>query len=138
MKTCFKCQRELPLSAFYKHKQMADGHLNKCKDCARKDVLAHRILNIEKIRAYDRRRGSRQSPGYSKEYRKLFPKKYKAHTLINNAIRDGRLKREPCEECGEDYACAHHDDYSYPLSVRWLCYPCHSQWHAKNGEGKNP
>lgn len=37
-KICFKCGRELPLSSFYKHPRMGDGHLNKCKDCTKKDV----------------------------------------------------------------------------------------------------
>ena len=137
MKQCFKCQEVKPLGDFYKHSQMSDGHLNKCKECTKKDVDQHRQLNIEKIRAYDRARGSRQGPEYSLEYRRRFPLKVKAQKMVGNYIRDKKLFREPCEQCGNPRSCAHHDDYAKPLNVRWLCHACHSQWHAKHGEGKN-
>lgn len=137
MKTCFKCQRELPLSDFYKHKQMADGHLNKCKGCTKSDVKTHREENIERIREYDRKRGNRLPVGYLKEYKEKYPNKYRAHQAVRKAVFRNELFREPCEVCGEPDTHAHHDDYLKPLNVRWLCAAHHSQWHIKNGEGEN-
>jgi len=138
MKLCKECGAEKPLTDFYKHSQMKDGHLNKCIPCVKKRVSIHREKNIEKIRAYDRRRGNRQSQEYVREYRKRYPNKYKAHSMVNGAIRSKKLFKEPCEICGSEHSVAHHDDYLKPLNVSWLCQAHHVQWHAKNGEGKNP
>ena len=137
MKECFKCKLTKPLSDFYKHSQMKDGHVNKCIDCNGKDVAAHRIKNIDKIRKYDRDRGNRQSSDYLKDYRKKFPNKYRATTMVNKAIRAGKRCMEPCEVCGLEPSVGHHDDYLKPLNVRGMCQPHHKQWHEKNGEGVN-
>jgi|APSaa5957512493_1039668.scaffolds.fasta_scaffold85882_2 hypothetical protein len=139
LKTCFKCRVERPLSEFYKHKQMADGHLNKCKTCAKSDSTNHRNNNIESIREYDRKRGARQTPEYQQSKRAKHPHQYKAQSMVSNAIRDGKFKRDnACESCGSGCRThGHHDDYAYPLAVRWLCPACHHQWHRDHGEAKN-
>ena len=60
MKVCFKCGIEKPLTDYYKHKQMGDGHLNKCKDCTKKDTKTQTEINtstpegLEKERARHR------------------------------------------------------------------------------------
>ena len=55
-KRCFKCLLDKPLSCFYKHPQMGDGHLNKCKECTKGDVKRHRAENLDRVRSYDRDR----------------------------------------------------------------------------------
>lgn len=60
------------------------------------------------------------------------PIQKKANQAVNNAIRDGRLTRQPCEVCGAQKAQAHHEDYSKPLDVRWLCTKHHAEWHRHN------
>ena len=137
-KICFKCNEEKFLSDFYKHQQMGDGHLNKCKDCTKSDSRKHRNDNLRKVRAYDRKRGNRQNKTYVKEYRKKYPNKYKAHSIVNSAVKCKRLFKEPCEVCGSTESLhAHHDDYLKPLNVRWLCSAHHKQWHEENGEALN-
>lgn len=136
-KTCFKCGAEKPLTDFYKHSGMADGHVNKCKECNKKDVKKNRSDSLDHYREYDRGRGNRQGLEYVKEYRERYPKKYAAHNKVNNAIRDGKLHRGCCEVCGDENSVAHHDDYDRPLDIRWLCQGHHKQWHAENGPGLN-
>jgi hypothetical protein len=134
MKTCFKCLCAKPLEAFYKHGQMGDKHLNKCKECTKADVARHRQENLERVRAYDRLRASQPHRIASRqrivaEYTERFPKRKKANTAVSNAVRDGRLHKQPCWVCGLK-AVAHHADYDRPLDVVWLCQAHHQQTHA--------
>ena len=54
-----------------------------------------------------------------------------ARWQVQQAIICGRLVRQPCEVCGKATVDAHHDDYSRPLDVRWLCRRHHIEHHAK-------
>lgn len=136
-KVCFKCGESKPLSDFYRHQKMADGHVNKCKECNKRDVRENRKLKVDYYREYDKARGNRQTQQYRDEYREKYPKKYFAVTSVNNAVRDGRLSKHPCEVCGDLDVHGHHDDYDKPLDVRWLCPAHHKAWHDLNGEGAN-
>lgn len=95
------------------------------------------------IEARERRELRRKSLGTDKEknlrYRSEFPLKKKAHGILNRAIGSGILhKAECCECCGmHKQLDGHHDDYSMPLHVRWLCRECHTAWHRDNGPGLN-
>ncbi len=60
-----------------------------------------------------------------------------AHGAVRHAQISGKLVKSPCEVCGKLPANAHHDDYSQPLNIRWLCRAHHREWHALNGEGAN-
>jgi hypothetical protein len=122
-------------------------------------VRLNRAKNIEYYREYDKKR-FKEDPRvkermkkYSQsekgrlagsEAKKRWDKKNSikkgASTMVGNAVRDGKIKKPlNCESCGSlpKRLHGHHDDYAFPLVVRWLCPGCHSKWHKMNGEGLN-
>ena len=149
-KTCFKCKAVKPITDFYVHPAMGDRRLGKCKECTKKDVSANYRANIQAYKEYERSRAqlphrvaARNEYAQTHEGREACrrarlayvvrnPLKQAAHVLCGNAIRDGRLTRQPCEVCGNGKSHAHHDDYGKPLEVRWLCATHHSEWHKQN------
>jgi hypothetical protein len=69
---------------------------------------------------------------YKRRFAEKFPEKARAHQIVANALRAGTLTRQPCSKCGsETKVQAHHDDYSKPLQVIWLCQLDHIQHHAE-------
>lgn len=139
MKTCRKCGHHLQLTEFYKHQEMADGHLNICKSCVKKRVAKHREANIDRIREYDRQRGKlahriELSSEIHQRYKQRHPERILATNAVNNAIRDGALTKLPCLICGNKNVEGHHPDYSRPLDVVWLCSVHHREIHLKHEE----
>ncbi len=136
LKKCFKCNKVQELLCFYKHKEMVDGYLGKCKECTKKDVSEHRNKNIERIRAYDRERSKLPHRILANVLRNKFfrehnPEKYATHILLNNAVRSGKIKKSrKCSMCDrKTRIMGHHEDYYKPLKVIWLCQICHTKIH---------
>ena len=136
MKMCFKCGAEKPLDDFYVHIRMRDKHLNKCKECTKLDASRARKENEDYYRAYDSARGKLPHRVLSvqkatKRKRQNIPGYQSAHNAVARALKSGSLQRKSCEMCGrESDVIAHHDDYTMPLAVMWLCPVHHVSRHS--------
>lgn len=80
-------------------------------------VRARRARDPEGLRAYDR----------AEYYRNL--DKHVARIALNVAVSKGKVTRDPCEVCGDRDTHGHHEDYSRPLEVVWLCQAHHGERH---------
>lgn len=62
-------------------------------------------------------------------------RKMNARSYANVYLRRGKIERKPCSECKSPKAQMHHEDYSKPLDVEWLCRRCHLAHHLL-GKGR--
>ena len=70
-------------------------------------------------------------PGYNNERAKREAEKWAARGKVRKAVKAGTLTRLPCEVCGDPDTQGHHDDYTKPLDVRWLCSTHHAEHHRR-------
>ena len=141
-KKCFKCGKEKSRSEFYKHPQMGDGLLGKCKECTKADTKKQYRDNPEARKEYERKRGRTEhrktwAINNQRKVRIRDPIRYKARGKLLRAVQSGKIQRLPCEFEGLD--CfgeiqAHHEDYSKPLEVRWLCFKHHCHVEGRSIE----
>ena len=146
MKTCFKCGDTKPLDDFYRHPQMGDGRLNKCKTCnkedARRDYWRKKpdVEWLGRERERGRKKYWRYYARWPEEQRRApltdSEKRLRvvANNALGNAVRDGRVTKPCCcRRCGSEPASwnlhGHHHDYSKPLDVEWICLACHAREH---------
>lgn len=74
--------------------------------------------------AYEQKNAGKQ--GYSNGKPPSDDPKVVAHEAVAFGKMHGALIPESCERCGSvENIHGHHDDYSQPFRVRWLCISCH-------------
>ena len=71
---------------------------------------------------------------YRDKYIESNHEKYKAHYELNNDIRwGGTIRPEYCSVCNQKCTPeGHHENYSKPLDVIWMCCNCHKHLHRKD------
>jgi ribosomal protein L44E len=122
-KVCFKCGRELPLTEFYKHPKMADGHLNKCKNCTKKDVHENYEKNSEDSEYVEKERQRNRN-----KYQRLYADLHKpsSHQENKNTRRDLKSRGVDCE--GKEI---HHWNYNKRNDIFLLTPKQHKRVHLQ-------
>lgn len=123
LRICIKCSLEKPITSF-----CDKGNGRRAWTCYSCEEKRKKENNPDKF-ALNRLIRNRR-------YTQRNPEKVKAHYRVKDAVLSGLLKKHPCEKCGEKKANAHHDDYSKPLQVRWLCSLHHREHHYGTGDFK--
>lgn len=130
MKYCPKCKSIKALDEFYNSNNRGDGKRAYCIECTKVNSKGLRNYYSE----YRRKRYKTDSQFREKiivsnktNYRL---KQKRANLLVFRALASGKIKRSPCVVCNTNTSIhAHHDDYTKPLDVIWLCPIHHRAWH---------
>lgn len=133
MKKCSCCLEIRPLSEYQTRRASKDGLTASCRRCL--DLRdADRYKKEKTIRSLRQKAYSQTAEGKSAHTRAI--SKWKdaqssrraANVILGNAVKYGKVKKQPCWVCGCD-AEAHHPDYDRPLDVVWLCRLHHREAH---------
>jgi len=137
MKICFKCNQEKELSEFYKHKQMADGHLNKCKACTKADTAKTQ----EKINAdpelYEKEKARHREKyhrlGYKDLHQPDYENKKKIIETYVNKFPEKKLAKNASSKMTAPFEKAEKHHWSYNENhykdVIWLSTKDHNKAH---------
>lgn len=131
-KPCIACGLTKTLDEFYAHPRMKDGHLNKCKMCQCAATRKNYLEKPEEHAAYERKRfktkhRKEKVKVYIRHHRERHPDRHAARQALSNAVRDGKVIRQPCVACGNPKSQGHHTDYAKQLDVVWMCFKCHRE-----------
>lgn len=136
MKVCLKCTTRKRLDEFHRNCSTNDGLQSYCKDCQRDINLQYARAHRDVIDAQQKRYRERHPETNTSrviQYYQDHPERLAAHNAVRRALRDGTLVRPaqcPVPGCRSNRnIVAHHEDYSKPLEVEWMCQSCHQTLH---------
>ena len=121
-KVCFKCGIDKPISDFYKHPKMSDGHLGKCKECAKNDVHEKYKENIQNEEYVEKER----KRGRDKYKRLSYNDKYKYIKRKAGSNTRRFLKCRGIEMTNKE---VHHWNYNLENDIFILSRRAHSLIH---------
>ncbi len=111
-------------------KKYCEVHRERRREIERKSD--NKPENVERKRIYNKK-WREKNKDIVKEKEKIIRKRnkgeYRARDRFKYAVESGKIKRLPCEVCGDVKSHGHHIDYSQPLNVRWLCHKHHKEAH---------
>ena len=113
---CPSCGEFKPLSEFHRDRSKVSGYSSYCKVCRRPIIQS---LN-NKIKTRERLEN---------------PLRFKAMTKVYQAVKSGKLLKFPCEVCHTPKVQAHHNVYTKPLDVVWVCQLHHAEIHWMKRKG---
>lgn len=137
---CGRCKVFRPESEFYQDGKTAAGIASQCKACHSEGNLRTRnrdnarernAEHMRRARAADPEKFQARERVAASKKRQNHPDRVAARQALNNAVKRGDVVRpSACESCAAPgRVTGHHDDYSKPLQVRWLCHSCHGREH---------
>ena len=114
-----------------KNKEWRDRNKEKSNSYSRKWYTQNPVQSHTRTKRW-RQKNLELARSYTRDWERKNPEKRRAHFLVLTAVRNGTLERPTsCSCCGtaESVIQGHHEDYSKPLDVIWLCRKCHKQKH---------
>ena len=133
MKTCSCCGITKEKNEFQGRKASKDGLTASCRDCL-KERDAKRYLHEREARSMRHKEYMKTDAGKASHAKSVEAwidqnkVRRAAHVILGNAVKYGKVQKQPCWVCGTN-AEAHHPDYSRPLDVVWLCSSHHRETH---------
>ena len=136
---CGTCKKFKPYEDFYKNKRTILGITSECKKCHCEESMKTRNVDLkresnQRYMEHARKEDPKKFRERDRERKREKDEKYYARKALNNAVKRGDIvKPNCCESCGKNTrVTAHHEDYTKPLDVKWLCYKCHGKIHRNN------